>query len=188
MSRLHDDALATLAAWRAPDAEQERLRADYVHHLRHHPDGMRRVCFPAHVTAGAVVLSADRRSVLLTLHAKAGRWFHLGGHCDDTDTTLAAAALREATEESGVAGLTLDPAPVHLDRHEVAFCDPRGPVQHLDVRFVAVAPADAAHAVSAESLDVRWWPVDALPGDGDLPGLVAAALRRAGQSTSSASI
>jgi hypothetical protein len=36
-------------------------------------------------------------------------------------------------------------------------------VHHLDVRFLATARPDAAHAVSEESLDVRWWPIDGLP-------------------------
>ena len=64
-----------------------------------------------------MVLSADRRSVLLTLHPRVGRWVQLGGHCEPEDPTIAAAALREATEESGIAGLQIDPDPVHLDVH-----------------------------------------------------------------------
>ena len=32
-------------------------------------------------------------------------------------------------------------------------------------RYAAVAPSGARHQVSDESLDVRWWPVDALPDD-----------------------
>ena len=176
---LHADASGVLRSWRALDAAQDRLRSDFVRHLEQHPDGLRRSCPGAHVTAGAVILSADHEHVLLTLHAKARRWFHMGGHCEDADRTLAGAALREAEEESGVPGLVLDPDPVHLDRHAVPFCGDHGSVDHLDVRFVAVAPAGAEHAVSDESLDVRWWPVDALPDTTDLAELVAAALDRA---------
>ena len=176
---LHSDALGVLRSWRAPNADQERLRTDFVRHLEEHPDGLRRSCPGAHVTAGAVILSADHERVLLTLHAKARRWFHMGGHCEDADGTLAGAALREAEEESGVTDLELDPDPVHLDRHAVPFCGDHGSVDHLDVRFVAVAPVGAEHAVSEESLDVRWWPVDDLPDTTDLAELVAAARDRA---------
>jgi len=113
------------------------------------------------------------------LHAKAGAWFQMGGHCEDTDTSLAGAALREAVEESGVPDLVLDPRPVQLNAHAVPFCDPRGTVHHLDVRFLAVAPEDAAHAVSEESLDVRWWPWDDLPTeDADMHDLVRLARGR----------
>ena len=178
---LHADALATLRAWQPPDAGQDALRKRYVDHLASRPDGMDRACYPDHLTASTVVLSADGTQVLLTLHAKARRWFQLGGHCEAGDPTIAAAALREATEESGLARLRLDPVPVHLSEHAVPFCDPRGGVHHLDVRFVAVAADGDAHAVSDESLDVRWWPVDGLPDD-DLAEVVS--LARARQSTS----
>ena len=164
---LHRDALGVLAAWTAPDAEQEAVRRRYVAHLERRPDGLRRDCFPEHVTASTLVLSADGTRTLLTLHAKAGAWFQLGGHCEPQDTTLAGAALREAVEESGVADLVLDPVPVQLSAHDVPFCHADGTVAHLDVRFLAVAPEDAAHAVSEESLDVCWWPVDALPTEAD---------------------
>jgi 8-oxo-dGTP pyrophosphatase MutT (NUDIX family) len=176
---LHADALALLRGWSAPDPDQDRLRRGYVGHLERHPDGLSRSCAPGHLTAGALVLSADGRQVLLTLHAKARQWFHLGGHCEPADATLAGAALREAREESGVADLALDPVPLHLDRHEVRFCRPHGTVHHLDVRFLAVAPDGAAHAVSDESLDLAWWPVDALPTDApDVRRLVELALAR----------
>ena len=160
---LHADALALLSAWPAPTAEQELLRQRYVAHLGEHADGLTRDCYPDHLTASTLVVSADRRRVLLTLHAKARQWFQFGGHCESDDETLAGAALREALEESGLSDLDLDPVPVQLSEHPVPFCDPRGGVHHLDVRFVAVAAADALHAASEESLDVRWWPADQLP-------------------------
>lgn len=178
MSSLHADALAVLSTWAAPGAEQERLRRRYVEHLRARPDAMTRACRPDHLTASTLVLSHDRSHVLLTLHAKAQRWFQLGGHCEPGDRTLAGAALREASEESGLADLVVSAAPVQLSEHAVPFCGE--PVQgravhHLDVRYLAHAPRDAAYAVSDESLDLRWWPVDALPDD-ELVDLVALAL------------
>jgi 8-oxo-dGTP pyrophosphatase MutT (NUDIX family) len=176
---LHDDALAVLTDWPAPTAVQESLRERYVEHLRAHPDGLTRDCRPDHLTASTLVLSAGADAVLLTLHAKAHRWFQFGGHCEPGDVTLAGAAAREAAEESGLAGLVLDPVPVQLSEHAVPFCGPAGDVHHLDVRFVAVAPADAVHAVSDESLDVRWWPADALPDpEPDLVELVRLARAR----------
>lgn len=165
MTELHADALAVLSAWSAPSAEQARLRDRYVEHLHHHPAGMTRACFPGHLTAGTLVLSTDGEAVLLNLHRKAHRWFHFGGHCEDGDLALADVAAREAAEESGLEGLVLSAVPVHLSEHTVAFCDPRGPVQHLDVRYAALAAAAVDPETSAESLDVRWWRLDdpALP-------------------------
>lgn len=176
---LHGDALALLRAWSPPSREQEEVRRGHVRHLESEPTGLRRACYPDHITASTLIVSADRTSVLLTLHAKAQAWFQMGGHCEDQDRTLHGAAWREAVEESGVSDLLVDPEPVQLDTHEVPFCDPRGGVRHLDVRFVAVAPAGAEHQVSEESLDVTWWPVDQLPTqEPSLVELVRLALAR----------
>jgi 8-oxo-dGTP pyrophosphatase MutT (NUDIX family) len=175
----HTAALTVLRDWLPPSAEQAALRDRYVDHLVAHQDGLTRACVPDHLTASTLVLSADGNAVLLTLHAKAHRWFQFGGHVEPGDATLADAALREATEESGVAGLVFDRTPVQLSEHEVPFCGPTGDVHHLDVRFVAVAPDGADHSVSDESLDVRWWPVDAVPGlEPELHELVALARQR----------
>jgi 8-oxo-dGTP pyrophosphatase MutT (NUDIX family) len=165
MSGLRADALRVLESWEAPSASQEALRGEYVAHLRAHPNGMQRSCHPDHITASTLVVDASWASVLLTLHAKAGQWFQLGGHTEPGDTTLAGAALREAAEESGISGLRLDPVPVQLDAHEVPFCGGRPGTRHLDVRFLAIAPPDAQHAISDESSDLRWWPLDSLPSD-----------------------
>ncbi|MCZ4499396.1 MAG: hydrolase [Marmoricola sp.] len=180
MTELHADALRTLQGWTAPDTHQEAWRAQYVGHLEAHPDGLEKACYPDHLTAGALVLSNDGSQVLLNLHRKAQRWFAFGGHLEPEDSTLAGAALREATEESGLLDLVLDPAPVHLSLHAVDFCSPRGPVRHLDVRFLAQLGATSEPVVSDESLDVRWFPVDELPTDEadmvDLIGLARARL------------
>jgi 8-oxo-dGTP pyrophosphatase MutT (NUDIX family) len=175
----HDEALVTLRGWAAPTAAQTALRDRYVAHLERRPDGLSRSCRPDHLTASTLVLSGDGTQALLTLHAKARRWFQLGGHVEPDDVSLADAARREAVEESGISALALDPVPVQLSEHAVPFCGPAGDVHHLDVRFVAVAPVDAIASVSDESLDVRWWPVAALPDPGpDLVELVALARAR----------
>ncbi|SKC65941.1 NUDIX hydrolase [Krasilnikoviella flava] len=170
------DARDVLLGFPAASDGQHALRDRYVAHLDARPDGVLRTCRPDHLTASTVVLSADASRVLLTLHAKAGRWFQLGGHAEPGDGTLLAAARREVVEESGL-DVALDPVPVHLDEHAVPFCGSDGVAHHLDVRFVAVAPDGARHAVSDESLDVRWWPVDDLPNP-DLAPMVALAVAR----------
>jgi 8-oxo-dGTP pyrophosphatase MutT (NUDIX family) len=122
---------------------------------------MWRECVPGHITASTVVFDASRSRVLLTLHSKVKAWLQLGGHCEPIDRTLYDAALREATEESGITGLRLLPDPVQIDRHFVR-CHPGGSY-HLDVEYAAVAPAGARHHISAESEDLRWFEIGALP-------------------------
>lgn len=177
MRGLHGAASAVLGSWRAPSAEQEALRQAYLAFLDARADACARSCVPGHLTASTIVLDDARRNVLLTLHPRVGRWLQLGGHCEPGDVSLADAALREAIEESGMAGLSLDPEPVHLDVHPVT-CSLGVPTRHFDVRFVAHAQAGAQPVRSDESDDLRWWPLDALPpGTDDLRPLLAAALR-----------
>lgn len=171
---LHEDTLRSLESWCPADDRQAALRTSYLAFLRTHPDGLTRGCLPAHLTASALVLDASASQVLLTLHRKGGFWSQLGGHCEVADRTLAAAALREAREESGIAGVRLvDEHPVDLDRHllSAAFGGCR---EHLDVRYAAIAPAGSRPVVSDESHDVAWFPVEALPeGCLDITGLLA---------------
>lgn len=167
---LHAAALGSLTAWTPSDPGQIDLRDEYVDHLRAHADACTKACQPAHLTAGTLVLSDDGEQVLLNLHRKARRWFAFGGHLEPDDSSLADAAHREASEESGILGLEVDPVPVHLSKHPVDFCRldpemPRGTIWHHDVRHVAVVPAGTTPVISDESLDVRWFPVAAVPTD-----------------------
>ena len=150
---LYDDAVLVLKGYEG----QEELRQAYLDHLAAHPDGMWKSCHAGHITASALVIDPSRGRVLLTLHKKLRMWLQMGGHCEPQDTSLQAAALREATEESGVARLSLVPdGPVRLDRHPIpppCHC-------HFDVQYAVLAPPDAVHTISDESLDVRWFAYD----------------------------
>ena len=159
----HASALGVLAGWTPTSERQAALRERYVAHLAARPDGLQRSCFPDHLTAGAIVLSPEGDAVLLNHHLKADAWLHFGGHLEPDDRSLADGARRELVEESGLAAFDFDPEPLCLDEHAVEFCLPRGTVHHLDVRFLALARPDTAHTSSEESLDVRWWALDALP-------------------------
>lgn len=174
---LHESAVTTLSGWTAPDSAQDSLRHAVLAFLAARPDACRRECVPGHITASTLVLDHTGEHALLTLHPRVGRWLQLGGHCEDTDADIRAAALREATEESGITGLRLDPALAAVHVHPVT-CSLGVPTRHLDLQFVAHAPTNAQIGISDESLALRWWPVDGLPPDADdaLAHLVARAV------------
>ncbi|MGV0698108.1 NUDIX hydrolase [Mycolicibacter sinensis] len=162
----HASAVDALSGWTAPDFAQDALRHAVLAFLAARPDACVRECVPGHITASALVLDHTGEHALLTLHPRVGRWVQLGGHCEGSDADIVAAAMREATEESGIAGLRLDPRLAAVHVHPVT-CSLGIPTRHLDLQFVAHAPAGAQIGISDESVDLRWWPVDALPPDAD---------------------
>lgn len=171
------DAIEVLDDWRPVDPQQDSLRHAFRALLDARTDACLRSCVPGHVTASAVLVDADATHTMLTLHPRVGAWLQLGGHCETADESLAGAALREATEESGVAGLIVDPDPVHLAVHPIT-CSLGQPTRHFDVRFVVRAPAGAEPVRSEESLDLRWWPLSGAPANSDLEPLLTAARAR----------
>lgn len=164
-----DDAVASIVAAEIdPDAERHRRTIlDFVHD---HDDALHRSCREGHLTGSALVVDADAEHVLLLFHTKLQRWLQPGGHCDG-DANLAAVALREATEESGIAGLRVHPVAIDLDVHEV---DPPadGPHLHLDARFLVLAPPGAMPEGNHESEAIRWVRPDDLAAHDVDPGTI----------------
>jgi 8-oxo-dGTP pyrophosphatase MutT (NUDIX family) len=143
-------------------AEQRAERDRVLAFCREHPDALHRSSIEGHLTASAIVLDAAGARGLFTHHKKLGKWLQLGGHCDG-DANLPAVALREAHEESGLDGLTVDPAVIRVDVHAIPeHRSPSGVVPehlHLDTSFVVRAPvaaADGAEAASDESHELAW--------------------------------
>ena len=117
-----------------------------------------------HFTASAWLVDRAGTRALLTHHRKLGAWLQPGGHADG-DRDLRAVALREAEEETGLAGLRAGSAIFDLDRHWIP--EHRGVPGHwhYDVRYVVRAGADEDFVVSAESLALAWREVDAIAAD-----------------------
>jgi 8-oxo-dGTP pyrophosphatase MutT (NUDIX family) len=176
--RLRESTIAILTDWQAPDAAQDSLRHAVLAFVLARPEACLRECVPGHITASTLVLDDTCARVLLTLHPRLGRWVQLGGHCEDDDDDIVAAALREATEESGISALRIAPELVAIHVHPVT-CSLGVPTRHLDLQFVARAPAGARITLSEESVDLQWWPADALP-----PGTDHALAHLVGRATS----
>jgi 8-oxo-dGTP pyrophosphatase MutT (NUDIX family) len=157
LARLFDDYLA-----RYPD---EMAAVTLFRELLQDPGAVfERARLAGHYTGSAWLVSADGGRVLLTHHRKLGRWLQLGGHADG-DADLAAVALREAREESGLAGLELVPGIFDIDRHAIPARGQDPEHWHYDVRFVVRATTSEAFELSEESLALAWKPVPEIASD-----------------------
>lgn len=165
-SRVTRDEVRALLLSREPaDAKEDADRRAMLGFLDGLPEPFSRHQHGAHFTASALVVDEPRARTALVHHRKLGLWVQPGGHLDPEDASVAAAALREVREETGLAGRLAETRPVHLDVHEIPERADMPAHLHLDVRFLVVADGDLA--LSDESLDVQWLDVAEATRRGD---------------------
>lgn len=135
--------------------------------LRESPCAFERSHVAGHFTGSAWLVSADGERVLLMHHRKLGRWLQPGGHADG-DADLARVALREAQEETGVVGLSVDSEIFDIDRHRIPARANEPEHWHYDVRYVVRASEDERFIVNPESHALAWRPVAEVAVDASL--------------------
>ena len=167
--------LAALERHDAGDEAEARDLARMLELARGAGDPFSRAHFvPGHFTASAFVLSPDGEALLLIYSRKFERWLQPGGHVDPSDESVAAAAVREVLEETGVmvqspkskvqgrGSETLDVGPwtlnlFDLDIHPIPANRAKGEPghEHFDVRFLFRAQG-WEHEAGAEARECRW--------------------------------
>ncbi len=99
-------------------------------------------------------------------HRKLDRWLQPGGHGARGERDASVVALREAREETGIEVLRLHneaPRPVDVDVHEIPAREGEPAHQHLDLRYLAIAPEGAKLVRSeTEAIELRWFRWDQL--------------------------
>ena len=153
-----DHLLSLLGAYLSRHPEDRGRVAEIETFVRTHPDCFLRSCVPGHVTGSAWILSADLTRVVLVHHRKLGRWLQPGGHADG-DADPLRVALREAEEETALAGLAPlagDRLPLDVDVHPIPARGDEPAHLHHDIRFLLVAAPGQEPRPSAESTAVRW--------------------------------
>ena len=113
-----------------------------------------------HITGSAWAVDTDGSQVLLTHHRKLNRWLQLGGHADG-DPDVLSVAMKEAEEESGLAGFShIGPGIFDIDIHPIPARKDEPEHLHYDVRYVLRANGSLDYIVSDESHDLRWVDLD----------------------------
>lgn len=142
------------------DRLQKRLDIDEIFNNRK--------SFAGHGTCGALVLSPDKKKLLLINHNFLQRWLQPGGHWDPEDPNPWTVARREAEEETGITGLNLMPliadkphVPIDIDSHDIPANDKKREPAHVhhDFRYVFVADSEDLKIHDSEVSDARWIPL-----------------------------
>ncbi|PCE16070.1 hypothetical protein AUC47_10215 [Microbacterium sp. SZ1] len=147
-------------------SEQDRaVQEDFASFFSRDDGPVQRGDGPRHATASAFVFDPTLSRVLLVFHGKGRFWVQPGGHLEPEDHSVADAALRELSEETGiVAPPPGDEYVYDLDHHELSAAFGRC-ASHLDVGVALIVAGEGGLRLSDESEDVRWWPIDALPDE-----------------------
>lgn len=139
--------------------EERTIVSGFYDLLESWPASLDRTHMPGHLTGSAWVLSPDGSAVLLLHHRKLDRWLQPGGHADG-EGDLAAVAVRELHEETGISDVTVRPGIFDIDIHDIPA---RGEVpehQHFDVRFCMYPSERREPRKNHESHSVIWQPLD----------------------------
>lgn len=142
-------------------------RASYermVTFVQSHPACCERSLAVGHITGAGWLLNAAGDRVLLTHHKELDKWLQLGGHADG-DNDVLRVALREAREESGIAGIEPISTDIFdVDVHPIPAHNGAPAHFHYDVRFLLRTTGDERFEVSDESHELAWVSPEELPG------------------------
>jgi len=140
---------------------QHRLAIDEVFNDRYN--------FQGHGTGSAIVLSPDRRKVLMIFHNHFQRWLQPGGHWESEEDNPWTVAQREVEEETGVQIATLLPVvaakshvPLDIDSHDVTARPHKNEPAHIhhDFRYVFLAKSEELMPQISEVSKAEWVGID----------------------------
>jgi 8-oxo-dGTP pyrophosphatase MutT (NUDIX family) len=172
MKNSRDLLLRQLAHYAPLDAADKNQAKRIELFVTGNPHCFERTNLVGHITGSAWVMNREGTHVLLTHHRKLNKWLQLGGHADG-DPNILTVALKEAREESGLQNIEpvsndifdVDIHPIPERKNEPAHL-------HYDIRFAFVADSAAPIAVSAESHELAWVPLEGLDQLTDEPSML----------------
>lgn len=164
---------ATVDAYLSAHPEERESLAPLLLALSKGFDFTSRRRYPAHITAGVILLD-DQERLLQIHHRSLGRWLNPGGHCEPEDKSLTGTALRELAEECGIRLEDIEPVggeealPIQIDVHPIPASDVRAEPahRHFDFRFAFRTGPTLPTLGGREAVAHRWLPLSELADRG----------------------
>lgn len=151
-----------IGRYRPVNEQEARDQAVMLRFMAEHPDYLSRANLVAHFTASIWTVNPQRTKTLMVYHNIYRSWSWIGGHADGEED-LAAVALRELREETGVAHARLVSGDIFsLETLNVEGHEKRGVYvpSHLHMNVTYLAEADEREALvvnEEENQAVRWF-------------------------------
>jgi 8-oxo-dGTP pyrophosphatase MutT (NUDIX family) len=145
--------------------ETERLRGvgEFVRGISDPKQFFHRKNFAGHITASGFVLSPDRKRLAVVRHKFLQRYLQPGGHVEETDETVLAAAQREIREETNIRAFRHLPIhadallPMDIDSHEIPTNPKKNEPGHFHHDFRYLFCVDEEVVPSAPAEDEGEW-------------------------------
>lgn len=158
-----ENLVSKLQEYQTSYAEEKVFRDQFLNLLKTEPDCFLRTLAHGHITGSALIISPDKKQVLLLHHRKLDRWLQPGGHADG-DENVARVAEKEAREETGLRNIKLASEEIlDLDIHRIPARGTDPEHLHYDVRFLFVADPDEPLQQNRESKELAWLTMEQVP-------------------------
>ncbi len=163
---MHRNFLIHLLKKYAPtDIDEQHMRRKAIQFVEQNENCFDRALSIGHVTGSAWLVNKSLTHVFFTHHKKLNRWFQPGGHSDGNANSMAV-AMREASEESGIEDVYIQPLSdeiFDLDIHTIPARKNEPEHLHYDIRFILEAEMGQALKISDESHEIAWISVNDIP-------------------------
>ena len=154
--------LEELQNYKPVNEQEARDRAVMLRFMQENSDCLERSNGIGHFTTSIWTVNKERTKTLMAYHNIYDSWAWLGGHADGEED-LAAVAMRELTEETGVKNarlisremISLEILPVEGHIKKGVYVS-----SHLHLNITYLAEADEKEALQvnrAENSAVKWW-------------------------------
>jgi len=157
--------LKLLEKYQTDDQKERQMQYDLIQFVEQYENCFDRELAVGHITGSAWLVNKELTHVFFTHHKKLDKWFQPGGHSDGNANTLAV-AMNEASEESGIEDVFIQPLSDNIfdiDIHTIPARKNELEHLHYDIRFILETDMSHPLNISDESHEIAWIAINDIP-------------------------